>query len=138
VKLVYVSGPYSSRLAYQKQININRAWEASLDLWSIPGVYAICPHTNTMQMDGICSWSDPEEDYKKFIEADLDLLGRCDAIFMLRGWNNSKGACRERERATQLGLRVFYQDVDDSADVARWASQKEEVEPEVIQVGPVS
>jgi hypothetical protein len=138
VKLVYISGPYSSKWAYVKARNIHRAWEAALALWAIPGVYAICPHTNTMNMDGVAS-PDPEEDYRKFIQADLDLIGRCDAVMMMRGWQSSRGAVLEHDLALRLGKKVFYQDRGDGPDaVADWANAQEEVEPEVIQVGPVS
>lgn len=38
------------------------------------------------------------------------LIDVCDAIFMLDGWQKSKGACAELSYAKSLGKKVMYQD----------------------------
>ena len=38
----------------------------------------------------------------------LDLFS-CDAIYMLRGWENSKGATAEHAVAKWIGLEIMYQ-----------------------------
>jgi hypothetical protein len=38
------------------------------------------------------------------------LLGMCDAIFMVDGWQESKVSCAELAYAKSLGKKVFYQD----------------------------
>ena len=119
MKAIYVSGKYSAPAAYARHRHIHLAWEEALRLWAIPGVYAVCPHANTMHMDGITG-EGPAADYEKFILADLDLLARCDAIWMMRGWQDSKGAVRERAHAYQLGKKIFYADWHDARDVKEW------------------
>jgi hypothetical protein len=47
------------------------------------------------------------------MKADLRALIDCDAIYMLSGWNKSKGATLEYVVATGLGLEVFYEDEND-------------------------
>lgn len=36
-------------------------------------------------------------------------LASCDAIYMLRGWQNSKGATAEHAVAKWIGLEIIYQ-----------------------------
>lgn len=36
-------------------------------------------------------------------------LKKCNAIFMLKGWQYSKGATIEHNKAKQLGLEIFYE-----------------------------
>ena len=36
-------------------------------------------------------------------------LSMCDAIYMLNGWERSKGAKLEKQFAETLGMRIFYQ-----------------------------
>lgn len=42
---------------------------------------------------------------------DIEALETCEAIFMMRGWEDSCGANRELAEARKLGLREFYEDV---------------------------
>ncbi|MBQ0078396.1 MAG: DUF4406 domain-containing protein [Eubacterium sp.] len=57
---------------------------------------------------------------EEYMILDIELLGMCDAIYMLRGWENSNGANIELETAMQLGMRVLYQseemEREDNAD----------------------
>ena len=46
--------------------------------------------------------------YKKQMKLDIAILTQCDAIYMLEGWDDSKGACTEHSIAKTLGLMVFY------------------------------
>jgi nucleoside 2-deoxyribosyltransferase len=108
MKAVYISGPYSAPTNYQRQLNIHRAWCLAANVWKIPGMYAVCPHANTAHMDGI-SGGTPEEDWQRFIAADLDLLARCDAVLMTLGWADSRGARLEHAEAVRLGKPVFYE-----------------------------
>lgn len=44
------------------------------------------------------------------VKMDLDCLLRCDAIYMLTGWENSKGAMAEKAVAEWIGLQVLHED----------------------------
>lgn len=46
--------------------------------------------------------------YEEYMKLDLTMLEVCDAIYMLPGWANSRGAKRELDRAVELELTVFY------------------------------
>ena len=43
-----------------------------------------------------------------YMRRDIPLLLECDAIFMLPGWSNSKGASLELHIAQQLGMEVVH------------------------------
>ena len=52
----------------------------------------------------------PKLTYHQFMAIDYKLIELCDAIFMLDGWQKSKGACAELSYAKSLGKKVLYQD----------------------------
>ena len=47
--------------------------------------------------------------YKDYIHIGLSMLGICDSIFMLMGWEESLGASLELQYATTLGYKVLYE-----------------------------
>lgn len=48
--------------------------------------------------------------YDEMMNIDLRLLKMCNAIYMLKNWEGSKGACIERLMALQLGMKIIYKD----------------------------
>ena len=48
-------------------------------------------------------------EYEDYMDLDLLILSRCDAIFLMRDWRNSPGAKREYEEAKRLGLRILIE-----------------------------
>jgi hypothetical protein len=59
---------------------------------------------------GNTSTTSGDERWKAFMKLDIRALIDCDAIYMLHGWQQSKGATLEHHIATELGLEIFYQD----------------------------
>lgn len=98
-KLVYTAGPYRAKTEQQVSWNVERAMWWAEAVWRLGGV-AICPHTNTYKMDMAI---DPEE----FVERDLEIVCRCNAVLALPGWEKSKGALAEIKAAQQAGVPVF-------------------------------
>lgn len=49
-------------------------------------------------------------EYEDYMDLDLLILSRCDAIFLLRDWKSSPGAKRELEEAKRLGLQILTED----------------------------
>lgn len=45
--------------------------------------------------------------YKDYIDMSLAELSKCDAIYMLEGWETSKGAQLEKLYAETVGLKVY-------------------------------
>lgn len=48
-------------------------------------------------------------DYKDYIDMGLAELSKCEAIYMLKGWGNSKGAWLEKQYAETVGLKILYE-----------------------------
>lgn len=51
--------------------------------------------------------------WKESLKRDLKILNDCDAIFMLKNWKESKGAILEHWYAKRLGLKIFYQNIEE-------------------------
>ena len=102
IKLVYVAGPYTGKTKLERNINIERARFVGMALWKV-GFAVITPHLNSIYMD---DYEDlPPEVY---YEGDLVILERCDAIFMLKGWEDSKGSVIEHTFAKENKIPIFY------------------------------
>ena len=50
-----------------------------------------------------------EAHWRKHMRVDLAALPLCDAIYLLDGWETSKGAKLEFDVASTCGLKIYYQ-----------------------------
>jgi len=98
MKVIYVSGKYRAKTIFGVALNIWRARRASQRLWQ-EGWAVICPHMNTAFFDG--------EDI--YIRGDCEFIKRCDAIYMLKNWQNSAGASIEFQVARDNGLEIHFE-----------------------------
>lgn len=104
--LVYVAGKYSdvSREAIKR--NIAKAEEIGQALL-VKGYLPIIPHKITSFWDtkGLTKgW-----EHRAWIDRwCLPLLNRCDAVFMVAGWETSPGATIEYHHATAKGKPIFF------------------------------
>lgn len=96
--LVYVSGPYTNGIIIK---NIEAAEAVSVQLMR-NGFDVICPHKNT---GGYEKYEDIP--YDQYIAMDLNILERCDAIYMMSNWRESNGAKIEMQRALEKGIPVI-------------------------------
>lgn len=101
MQVIYVAGSYGATSNWGRHQNIEHAKTVARHLWQI-GWAVICPHANTAEFDG-------EDDRSIWIEGDLEILRRCDAIMMLENWSESEGAKKELELAESLGLQVYHE-----------------------------
>lgn len=100
MKLVYVAGPFRGKDSWEMEQNIRRAESLALDVWRL-GAACICPHSNTRFYQGAA----PDE---VWLEGDLEILRRCDAILLTEDWARSQGAKEEKRVAEEQGIPVLY------------------------------
>lgn len=99
MRIVYIAGPFRAANGWEIRQNIDRAKAAALEVWRI-GAACICPHANTQDYQGVL----PDA---VWLEGDIEMMKRCDAVLMLPDWTRSEGASRENEAAHRAGMPVF-------------------------------
>lgn len=52
---------------------------------------------------------DKKDSWLNHMRADIKMLLDCDAIYMMAGWPDSRGAIIEKQLAENLGLKVIFQ-----------------------------
>jgi hypothetical protein len=60
-------------------------------------------------------------EFHDYFDNSFEILKRCDAIFLVPGWETSKGTAREIELAKSIGIPVF----DNINDLVRAFSQNQ-------------
>lgn len=111
---IYIAGPMRGKkwfnfpdFDWAKECLERTGWEvispADLDREIGFDVANLPPDTN---------WSDVSKlgfDLRAAVQRDVAAICQCDAIFMLHGWSESRGAKAEKAIAEWLGLMVFNQ-----------------------------
>jgi nucleoside 2-deoxyribosyltransferase len=98
-RVVYIAGPFRAANHWLIEQNIRRAEEAALEVWTL-GAMAFCPHLNTAHFQDVL----PDDTW---LEGDIEILKRCDAVLMVEGWTNSEGAKREYGVAQEYEIPCF-------------------------------
>jgi hypothetical protein len=97
--VVYIAGPFRASTPWGVEQNVRRAEMVALLVWEMGGA-ALCPHTNTRFFDKAL----PDEIW---LNGDLALLAKCDALMLTENWAQSTGARAERAFAEGRGIPVF-------------------------------
>lgn len=112
MKIIYLAGKMSAsyindpntladKIKYDKEAFILAQIYAK-KLWEI-GFVVISPHLNSdsgkLKLEGF-TWQD-------YLEADLEIISRCDAVYVLPNWRSSRGATKERDYAKRMGISVL-------------------------------
>lgn len=101
-KKIYLSGKITGKTYEEALSDFSQAENKvnSANLVSPNSVQAINPMTIEHNHDQ--SWN-------SFMKVDLKALLDCDAIYMLKGWHESKGANIEYNLAKSLDLEIFFE-----------------------------
>lgn len=97
--LVYVAGPLSdNECEYIK--NVHKNIQAAIMIKKL-GFSYICPSLDLLVgiMDGCF-------DYKDYANNSMELMKRCDVLYLGEGWENSKGCLKELEEAKKLNMFI--------------------------------
>ena len=95
-KVIYIAGPFRGPSHWDIAQNIRRAEALALQVWRL-GHVALCPHANTGHFQDAA----PDE---VWLQGDLELLRRCDAVLLTPDWLRSAGARAEFRFAESLGI----------------------------------
>jgi hypothetical protein len=106
--LVYISGPVSGATPESIASNLKVFEEAQRLLLSMG-----CDVFNPALIQGPIDPLKDEALWQYYMHFCVRALPECDSIFMLPGWQNSKGAKWEHRIADMLGLPKFYAHVPD-------------------------
>ena len=102
--VVYVAGAFRAKPDPHNQwvqhCNIRKAEGVAHRVWGL-GAAAVTPHLNTVNFQG----SLPDS---VWLDGDLAILAKCDAVVMVDGWEDSEGAKAEQQFALARGIPVFY------------------------------
>lgn len=82
------------------QENIMAAMKLGLEVARMPGAFPVIPHANTMFFTAAA----PDQ---VWLDGDMEMLRRCDAILMTPDWQRSSGARAEHAYALPR-MPVFY------------------------------
>jgi hypothetical protein len=117
VILVYIAGAYSGANLAQITRHVDESRTVALDLAArrIPFLSTVL---QTAHFELLLGRRDPGYDH--WIDVSLEVLKRCDAIFLVPNWKDSPGANREVHFARELGIPVF-EDIEMLTD---WANQR--------------
>lgn len=98
MKRIYISGPITGRDRNGAFEHFERAGKYLTDL----GYEAVNPMKKPSEADASKPWAD-------YMREDIALLIDCDAIYMLDGWELSRGAKLEFNIATELGMHQMFE-----------------------------
>lgn len=101
-KRIYISG----MIAHMDLEERRTAFKRAADEWKQKGFDVVNPFENGLSQDA---------DWHDHMRRDIHLLTDCDYIYMLRGWEHSKGAKLEMDVASSCGIMVIME--SDNSDL---------------------
>lgn len=99
MKIVYVAGKYRAKTSNEIWHNINTARLAGEQIVK-QGDMPLIPHMNGAFMDGL-------QTDEFWLDGTLELMKRCDAIYLLDNWQDSEGARNEWRVAQELNIPLY-------------------------------
>ncbi len=103
MKIIFIAGPYTGKTHFEVTLNIATAAKAAAEL-ALHGYGFFCPHLHSAHFDVIV----PEVPESFWRELGLKFLELCDGMLMVGEWQNSAGACAERDAALARGIPVYH------------------------------
>lgn len=101
--LIYVAGPIRPLKGRTVEENCLIAKKVALELWQM-GHAVICPHTNT----DLVAISEKEINERMWLDGDLKILARCDALVVVPDWEGSRGTEGEVAFARERGIPIYF------------------------------
>ena len=118
MKKIYIAGPFRGPDAWAITLNIHNA-KLMIPIIGKAGHVPVCPHSMYGDFDGTL----PDV---YWLEATMNLLEVCDAVYLCENWRQSEGSKAEAARAEELGIPVF----ELLDDLLNWMSHQKSLEQE--------
>jgi len=99
--VVYVAGKYTDKDKKKELANIKLAERYAAKIWDL-GFSVICIHANISSVDKLCK----KTSYNDFMDGCLNILDKCDVLFLLTNWKDSKGATIEYKYAKENNIWI--------------------------------
>jgi len=135
MKSIYIAGPMRGITFYNFP-----AFDAARDALEAAGWEVVSPADMDRNVDGFDPATRPVDfdwnrmpaqvDFGDCVTRDLDAVRYCDAIFMLEGWQESKGARAELAVADWLGKEIIHQTKGNDENDARTVDGIRRINPE--------
>jgi len=103
VKKIYLSGKITGKTYEEALADFSRA-ESKVNSANLVSPDTIVETVNPMSIE-----HNHDQSWQNFMRVDLKALLECDAIYMLKGWHESKGANIEYNLAKDLDLEIFFE-----------------------------
>lgn len=97
--IVYLAGPLRGNII-RKWANIYVAKKYARMLWHL-GYIVYSPHLNS-------GWLDHPLTDKMVMTANIVLLGKCDCLVLMDGWEQSVGTLAEIRAANEMAMPVYH------------------------------
>jgi len=111
--IIYLATPIRPRNGKNVEENVKAAKALALELWK-QGYTVICPAANS---DLPISLAEKELDVLRWLNGDIEILQRCDAMVVAPDWEKSDGVRGELVCARMYGIPVyFYPDLPSTDD----------------------
>lgn len=110
---IYVAGPMTGYPDYNFPAFFETAEALEDGGWRVynPAAHDLDVH-GSLEAATAAFKANPNRMLRDCLHWDLGVItDKCDAIFMLKGWENSKGARAEHATALALGLEIIYENV---------------------------
>lgn len=99
---VYIAGPITGI----QNFNHKAFYSSGVELWHL-GFLPVNPH-NICRHILRSDFTTDEQHWQACLKADMPHIISAHYMLMLDGWQQSRGACFERQIALTLGIPVFY------------------------------
>lgn len=93
---VYISGPITGTTDYMERF---RSIEERM---AAAGIVAINPAKVNAQLPGTLS-------HAEYMKTSIAMLDMCEAVYMMAGWQQSKGCNIEFEYACEHGIAIYFE-----------------------------
>lgn len=97
---VYISGAITGTTDYEER------FAKAKEVLQIRG-FVVC---NPLDISAVVESHNASPTWADYMKVDIRYLCVCESIYMLKGWQDSRGAKLEHHIAQELGMKIYYEE----------------------------